>query len=789
MRIVIDSVFNTITNSESGSRNAENMIGRSLRFASIAALNKLDRDSKNVTNEELKRLSKRLGVSDISLLVQEGDDIVIQKSSDPKEIGLGTKEWGYWYTAFNQLFTKYQVTIPEGQALNNYWAGPINTSLSNPDKVVKYGYYYDGTTNYILNPYINIDSFYGYQDNLATDKIIHEIMEENEGILEITGYNPDYFGEETIWYTAPNGTSFIPMDKQPILFGDYWYRDDKQDEAAVKLAMDTGDLVSYVTEINGEEIIKHFYPMQEDEEYVVGIVEDYHNVNSVLHGYIVRNVISSSILILFVFVFMYLFSARVAKPVLEINEKVKEISKGNFGVFHKTNRKDELGALADGVNQMSTYLANYKETIEFQAYHDDLTGLPNRRLLQETLNKSIGQGSDKNTAVLFFDLDRFKFINDTFGHTIGDELLKEVGNRVQPLLENDQCLYRTGGDEFVIFAQDRTRNDAENIAKRIIQRLSEPFIIDGYEIVTSASIGISIYPDDAINPEEIFKNTDVAMYRAKENGKNQYCFYNQETNDSLIRKAQLEKDLHKAVENQEFVLHYQPQINIQTMKMTGVEALVRWNHPELGTIAPSEFIPLAEESGLINPLGEWIVMTAARQMKEWTDVGCPAIQVAVNLSAKQFQQGNLVNVMKRVIQETGIDPNYLELEITEGMAMIDHSYTNKKLKQLKTLGVKISLDDFGTGYSSLNYLKSFPIDKLKIDKSFVNEIEVDKVNEMMVSTIITMAHHLNLRVIAEGVENESQLNFLKQENCDEVQGYYFGKPMVASELEEWLENR
>ncbi|NEN87152.1 putative bifunctional diguanylate cyclase/phosphodiesterase [Paenibacillus elgii] len=423
--------------------------------------------------------------------------------------------------------------------------------------------------------------------------------------------------------------------------------------------------------------------------------------------------------------------------------------------------------------------------LTYLAYHDMLTGLPNRQKFQQTVGMSIRKAklSGRKLSVMFIDLDRFKNVNDTFGHAFGDLLLTEAAERLKSWLQADDNVSRQGGDEFTVLIKDTSQpHDAEKVAQKIIHLLSQPFAIDGHELRVGCSIGIAMYPQDGEDPITLMKNADTAMYRAKELGKNGYQFYKAEMNDTVIQKLVMEEWLNKALEQEEFVLYYQPQVDIFTTRMNGMEALIRWNHPRLGFISPGEFIPLAEETGLIIPIGQWVLRTACKQNKAWQLAGFPPLKMAVNISPIQFHQHDFVQVVLDALQESGLEPRYLELEITEGIAMYHVDQVIQKLQTLRELGVHISMDDFGTGYSSLNYLKKFPIDKLKIAQQFVRDITVDPDDAAIVQAIMAMALSLKLNVIAEGVETEEQLSFLLDIKCREIQGYIYSKPVPANEF-------
>ncbi|KAB2336681.1 EAL domain-containing protein [Cytobacillus depressus] len=428
-----------------------------------------------------------------------------------------------------------------------------------------------------------------------------------------------------------------------------------------------------------------------------------------------------------------------------------------------------------------------QEKYNYLAYHDDLTNLPNRRYIQkeiEAIIEEIKAGNKRTLALLYIDLDRFKIINDNFSHSYGDILLKKVSQRLCSCLGENDVLARMGGDEFIFLLKDF--DDPEYVKKKAeeVQNLfHESFYVGSDELHTTASIGMAIYPEYPISMEKLMIYADNAMYQAKAQGKNRYSIYTSELLEEMTYEYRLEADLRRALENDEFVLHYQPQIHHQTGEVVGLEALIRWQHPTLGLLPPGKFIKLAEENGLITQIGKWVINEACSQNKKWQDAGMEPIKVSVNLSTQQFLSKDLVTFMKDSLERTALDPQYLVVEITEYMAM-EYDYSLKVLKQLKAIGIGISIDDFGTGYSSLNYLKNFPIDYIKIDKTFVDEIMIDHNNTFIIKAIITLAHNLQMQVIAEGVETKEQLDFLIKQKCDFIQGYLFSKPLPAIEIEE-----
>jgi len=444
------------------------------------------------------------------------------------------------------------------------------------------------------------------------------------------------------------------------------------------------------------------------------------------------------------------------------------------------------------VSRDITERQRYEETIRHQAFHDALTGLPNRMLFKDRLALEIARAkrNKQMLAVLFLDLDRFKLVNDTLGHDMGDQMLKIIARRLVGYVREDDTVARLGGDEFTVLLPEILQaENAVKVARKILRAIREPVHIGVHELYISTSIGIALYPNDGEDAESLLKNADTAMYRAKENGKNNYQLYTAAMNAKAFERLAMENGLRRALDRNEFVVYYQPKVNMNTGKIIGMEALVRWQIPGRGLILPGDFIPLAEDTGLIVPIGEWVLRTACAQNKTWQDAGLPPLRVAVNLSARQFQLQNLVEVVSRILRETGLEPRWLELEITESVAMQNAEYTVKMLHELKDMGIQLAIDDFGTGYSSLNYLKRFPISKLKIDKSFVSEIGTEQDNEAIASTVIVLGQSLKLGVVAEGVETKAQYDFLRQHQCDEMQGYLFGKPVPPDRFEEMIRRK
>lgn len=427
-----------------------------------------------------------------------------------------------------------------------------------------------------------------------------------------------------------------------------------------------------------------------------------------------------------------------------------------------------------------------EEKIHHMAYYDSLTGLPNRTLFMDRFLMAVANAQRKNrmVAIYFFDLDNFKTVNDTLGHSFGDELLSMVGGHLKLHMRKCDTIARLGGDEFIMMQSNiKDIGEVTHLAARILQMFQQPWLLDGHEFYVTASIGISVYPGDGSDLNTLMKNADAAMYRAKEMGKNNFQLFTSELNSRIIERLAVESSLRKAVEMNEMELVYQPQVDLATGKVTSVEALLRWNHPDLGAIMPENFIPLAEESGLIIPIGEWVFRTACRQFVTWRENGAGDLRLSVNLSARQFQQRNLLAVLTEIMEETGMKPEWLGLEITESTAMKDIDYTISLLESFREMGIGVSLDDFGTGFSSLNHLKRLPITNLKIDKSFVHGLTPDSKEAMITEALISLAHSMKLIVTAEGVETEKQLEFLKEHKCDVVQGFLLSTPKSVSELD------
>jgi len=424
----------------------------------------------------------------------------------------------------------------------------------------------------------------------------------------------------------------------------------------------------------------------------------------------------------------------------------------------------------------------HAQRVEYLAYHDGLTALPNRSLFNKLLSQAVSQAQrhQRQLAIAFIDLDRFKQINDTLGHEAGDELLKEVARRLKACLRDSDTVARLGGDEFVVLLPELGEEKyAATVAEKIITTIAKPFILIGQEFRVTASIGISTYPADGLDEQTLTKNADIAMYQAKEEGKNNFQFYSEKLNANSLERLTLESGLRHALERNEFELHYQAKRDTATGEITGMEALLRWQHPDLGVVAPMQFIPVAEETGLIVPIGKWVLQTACLQNVAWQKLGLPRLSIAVNLTARQFSDDRLLEDITSILNSTGMDASLLEVEIHESLLIRDIAKTLRILTALKAMGVKIAIDDFGTGYSSLSTLQQFPLDTIKIDRAFVRHLAARSDNSTLTEAIIAMGKSLSLTVVAQGVETKEQADFLREHACDEFQGFYFNKPLSA----------
>jgi diguanylate cyclase (GGDEF)-like protein len=478
---------------------------------------------------------------------------------------------------------------------------------------------------------------------------------------------------------------------------------------------------------------------------------------------------------------------------IQFDEALSEASRMTYRLLQAVMLAAAPGLLIFGILLSLRILQQKKRTedrVNYLAFHDELTSLPNRMMLNQRLDQALSRHSRAGTqlAIVFIDLDRFKVINDSLGHEAGDVLLRQVADRLRGESRKGDTVARMGGDEFVLLVENpETLMDVSACAQRMVERLSAPYMLARNDYHITVSVGISIYPSDGVDSQTLLKSADVAMYRAKELGRNNYLRYTPSMDVHTLERLELESDLRHALERDEFVLHYQPIVETATGVITGTEALLRWKHPRRGLISPAAFIPLAEETGLIVAIGEWVLATACARNKVWQDQGLTNLTVSVNLSARQFGDPMLLENLIRIIGASGLDPSSLELEITESMVMSHGPDAAAVLMNLKSIGVQIAIDDFGTGYSSLAYLKRFPIDTLKVDRSFIRDIPADSSDMKITRAIIALAHGLKLKVVAEGVETADQLKFLQAHHCDSAQGYFLHRPLPEAEVTGVLE--
>ncbi len=560
-------------------------------------------------------------------------------------------------------------------------------------------------------------------------------------------------------------------------------------------------------DINGEPAVTVSLNMIRDMSMIAG---------SGIQSVVIALVVSSLIFTLFILIYM---NRVILDRVLSMNRSVKSIGEHDdpserlkpdgycdelsgmtgeinamLGKLHESrqqilNRENQLIIAADELRQEVTERRKAQEEITYLAYHDHLTGLPNRVHFSEHLSHGIqlAKRMEKLLAIMFLDLDGFKMINDSIGHLAGDMLLVEVSKRLKAMLRESDTVARLGGDEFVVMVENISDIDAIRvIAQKILDSFRTPFVLNNQECFISTSIGVAVCPPDGEDSETLIKNADIAMYRAKEKGKNQYVICSETIKNKVLETMKISNHLFRALEREEFEVYYQPQINCSTNLIVGAEALIRWHHPQMGMVLPGEFISIAEQTGLILPIGAWVLRTACSQNKAWQDAGYPPIRIGVNLSIRQFQNHNIVSEVQSILTETGFDPNYLELEITESIAMQEQDYIIKALDMLRQTGVHIAIDDFGTEYSSMNHLKQLPVDRIKIPMPFVHGIDMDSKDKAITKSIIVLAKSLGLGVIAEGVETKTQNDFLTQRMCDEIQGFYHFKPMCAADFEKLL---
>jgi diguanylate cyclase (GGDEF)-like protein len=496
--------------------------------------------------------------------------------------------------------------------------------------------------------------------------------------------------------------------------------------------------------------------------------------------------------VLFAAIFGWRMAARIAQPLVALKEAVVAVAQGDFDAQVSVSSNDEIGILCDAFNQMAVDLKSNQDRLAHVAQHDSLTQLPNRVLIYDRLQQALARARRRElkTAVILLGLDRFKVVNDPLGQAAGDQVLQRVSERLIKCLRPDDTIGRLGGDEFALILPDLAdAQDCSGIAEALLRAMAVPIRIGGDQTFITASVGVAVFPSDGSQADELLKNAEVAMVRAKELGRNNVQFYTAEMNERALESLQLEANLRRALAREEFVLQFQAKVSLDSGQISGFEALIRWQPSQDTLVPPAKFIPALEQTGLIVPVGEWVVRAACRQIRAWRDEGITPVPIAINLSATQFKRQDVYATVKRVLAECETDPRLLEIEITESTAMEHVEHIVATLRNLRALGVRISIDDFGTGYSSLSYLKRFPVDSIKIDRSFVGHIADNADDAAIAKAIITMAHSLQLKVIAEGVETAAQLAFLVSNDCDQVQGYYFSRPLPGAECAAMLKQQ
>lgn len=746
------------------------------------------RSAASISNEELERLKKEWGLYGLSLFERKGDDIVVSKSTDG-EVGLSSRGWGYWFTAFNQLMNREPVTVGYGFADRNYWVGPVSKSAWNTS-YFKYAYYYDGTTPFMINAYI-IDrdtQLRTYETNIS-DMIGSLIQEKNIKEAAVVNIEPflQHYDESKI---------IDPLRDSPVLFGKLTTELPEDEEMYRRVLAGEGEQ-RQLFEQDGMKFWKFYMPLPDKRAMTITV--DLYSQSKLEERFIWILAVSYVVAFATIYFVVRTVSRQKLKPLFEMEVFLRRVAKGDLSGRLEVRENNELGSLGEQINDMTEQLDELmqesnrraKEKMMQLVNHDELTGLPNRKRFRERLQQEIATGEKEPAGtmfgVLFLDLDRFKTINESQGHGAGDRLLKEVGAVLRALMPEDHLLARLGADEFALLVPaGQSADDISQRAQEVLQRFASPLSVDGTDHHVTLSIGISTWPQDGQDAETLLKNADTAMDSAKQRGGFNFQFYQPAMNEMILEQLRMENRLRQALEQNELIVYYQPLVCIATGEVQGMEALLRWNNPQEGMISPARFIPVAEKTGLILPIGEWVLRTACRETQRWHEAGYHDLHVSVNLSPRQFEHPDLVDMIAGILLETSLRPECLKLEITESVAMQNADRAIEKLHALKELGIHISIDDFGTGYSSLNYLKRFPIDTLKIDRSFVGDIPRDGDDMAIVTAIIAMAHNLKIDVVAEGVETSEQLQFLQAQDCDLMQGYLFSPPVPAPVFDELL---
>ncbi|MCP8967807.1 putative bifunctional diguanylate cyclase/phosphodiesterase [Ectobacillus ponti] len=797
LRLISNTVAYQIQQADAGALYVEGLLGEHLRTASIAARLALPPKAADISNRQLQGLAHLLGVDEITLFqpTPDGKEVVGVKSTDEKEIGLTTGEWGFWNDAFLQLMRREPITVGKGQVLPSYWSGPIEIAASDPDHVDKYGYYFDGATDYMINPFMRDARVLTYERQFGPSKILEQIQQSTEGVLDITVFNPDTFGKSDV-AVQTNGNTYTRLKDAPVVAGSYWFPKKQKDMLAIRQAVKAKQPAEYRADIAKRDILKMFYPIQVDgNAYVVAISFDYGVIEKELLKQLNHYLGLSLLILLGIIPFARFFAASLTNPMQRIVRKVNEIASGRFGERIYVKGKNEITVLANSVNMMSTNLQAFteelrqkQELIEHQANHDPLTNLPNRRYMQAYVNDLLNQAQHtaETVALFFVDIDNFKLVNDVQGHNVGDELIQILGARLRSCLPEHVFIARQGGDEFILAAGGITSHEqVHELADQVLRCLQVPFVLDERELLVQVSIGGSLFSEHANTLESLIRFADIAMYDAKKQGGNQFVMYGM-AHSAVEEELALQDKLAHAIEKKTLDVYFQPKVSLQHGGITGAEVLVRWFDPDMGFISPITFIPIAEKTGLISQLWEVVMEKACRHVQEWRQLGYE-VPIAVNFSAGQFADiENMTERLQSILAAYGIPAGQFEMEITESALM--EQGTTEALHRIKTLGISISVDDFGTGYSSLSYLDSFPLDTLKVDRSFIDGIEENERKRQIAELIVSLAKRLELKVVAEGVETEGQRQLLQEWQCDEMQGYLFSKPLQAQDLLQLLQN-
>jgi diguanylate cyclase (GGDEF)-like protein len=681
------------------------------------------RQASTITNSELQAIKEQWSLHDLSIFMKKGDDFVITASTETREIGLNTHDWGYWNTAFQQMYRLEPVHVGIGYQDDYFWSGPLSKAIFSQEQF-KYAYYYDGSTDFIINPYLSASDVLRFGEESGPSELIRNMLATLTDIKEIGVLNVEASLDK-------NTHQIIEIQKDsPVLYGALTtYLPGDRD--ILQRSLDGSVKESVMFKQYGKSYEKIYISLPA--KRLLAIVMDVSGRDRMIWQLFLMMVIIN----VAAFASMFVFARKVNGRSLKLLDKIRR-----------------------------------------NAYYDTLTGLPNRNAFREHSEKTLTRmTAGTGYAMMMIDLDNFKNVNDTLGHAAGDRLLMEAASRLHRYLGDRGFLARMGGDEFTLLLPIRTEADAEAVAGELLATMHESFELEGRSFLLSMSLGISLFPQDADDAETLLKYADMALYKEKNKDKNNYAFFSPILQENAHQKVALQEAIRRSIEANEFVLHYQPQLNVRTGTVFGVEALVRWNHPSKGLLAPSEFIAIAEESGLIVPLGEWVLREACGFYRHLAEAGQEDMFISVNLSARQFKHIGLLETISGILEQTGMPPNRLILEITESVSMSDLDDTIRVLTELRSCGVQIAVDDFGTGYSSLGYLNRLPLDFLKIDCQFVRNMLVDMHSGVMVQSILDLGYNLRFGVIAEGAETQEHLDELKRRGCEIVQGWYISRPL------------